>query len=293
MHDRDLGGEIGEEQRLLDRGIAAADHDHFLAAIEEAVAGGAGRHAEALELLLERQTEPARLRAGREDHGVGEIDVAGIAGQPERARGGVEIVDVVGDDPGADMLGLLLHLLHQPGPLDDVGEARIILDVGGDGELAAGLVALDQHRLQHGAGGIDGGRVAGRARPDNDNLGVGSLAHGSSREFSGWQVLRRALSREPRPVAVPNLCICWSHARFATRHAAVLPGISNANRFREPRPRNFISRPPRMRLKSGKAASRPGFRPGQAFSASCPGGPPIHAGPARCHRLENPVGTPE
>ena len=45
----DLGGEVGQEQRLLDRGVAAADHHHLLAAIEEAVAGGAGRDAEALE----------------------------------------------------------------------------------------------------------------------------------------------------------------------------------------------------------------------------------------------------
>ena len=44
--------------------------------------------------------------------------------------------------PGADMLGLLLHLLHQPRALDHVGEARIVLDIGGDGELAAGLQPL-------------------------------------------------------------------------------------------------------------------------------------------------------
>ena len=90
MHDRDLGGEVGEEQRFLDRGVAAADHQHLLAAIEEAVAGGAGRDAVALELLLGRQIEPARLRAGREDHGVGDVDVAGIAVEPERPLRQVE-----------------------------------------------------------------------------------------------------------------------------------------------------------------------------------------------------------
>ena len=79
---------------------------------------------------------------------------------------------MVGDDLGADMLGLRPHLLHQPGALDHVGEARIVLDVGGDGQLAAGLDAGDQHRLQHGARGIDGGRVAGRAGADDDQLGV-------------------------------------------------------------------------------------------------------------------------
>ena len=53
----------------------------------------------------------------------------------------------------------------------------IVLDVGGDGELAARLDALDQDRLQHGARGIDGGGVAGGAGADDDDLGVGSFGH--------------------------------------------------------------------------------------------------------------------
>ena len=161
VHHRDLGGEIGEEQRFLDRGIAAADHHDFLVAIEEAVAGGAGRYAIALELLLGGQIEPARLCAGRHDQRVGDDHIAGVAFEPERALRQVGFVNVVVDDARADMLGLLLHLFHQPGALDDVGKARIVLDVGGDGELAAGLDALDQDRLQHGARGIDRGGVAG------------------------------------------------------------------------------------------------------------------------------------
>src|ERR1700756_4043389 len=63
MHQRDLAGEIGEKQRLLDRGIAAADHQHVFVAVEEAVAGGASGKAVAAESLLARQIEPARLRA--------------------------------------------------------------------------------------------------------------------------------------------------------------------------------------------------------------------------------------
>ena len=79
---------------------------------------------------------------------------------------------MVVDDLGADMLGLQPHLLHQPGALDHVGEARIVLDIGGDGHLAAGLDAGDEQRLQHGARGIDAGRVAGGAGADDDHLGV-------------------------------------------------------------------------------------------------------------------------
>ena len=49
VHDRDLGGEVGEVERFLDRGVAAADDHDLLVAEKEAVARGACRHAEALE----------------------------------------------------------------------------------------------------------------------------------------------------------------------------------------------------------------------------------------------------
>ena len=190
VHDRHLAGEVGQEQRFLDRGVAAADHEHLLAAIEEAVAGRAGRNAEALELLLGRKIEPARLRAGREHDGVGEIDVAAVAFDAERALLEVEPGDVVGDEPRADVLGLLLHLLHQPRALDHLGEARIVLDVGRDGELAAGLHAADQDRLQHRARRIDRRRASGRAGADDDQLGMGDFRHAES----SWAAER------PRPV---------------------------------------------------------------------------------------------
>jgi hypothetical protein len=75
------------------------------------------------------------------------------------------------------MGGLLLHLLHEPGSLDHVGEARIVLDVGGGGELAAGLNTLDHDRVEHGARRIDRRRIAGRSRADDHDLGVGGFAH--------------------------------------------------------------------------------------------------------------------
>jgi hypothetical protein len=51
MDQRDARGVIGEIDRLLDGGVAAADDADLLAAEEEAVAGGAGRDAEAAEAL--------------------------------------------------------------------------------------------------------------------------------------------------------------------------------------------------------------------------------------------------
>ena len=125
---------------------------------------------------------------------------------------------MVGDDPRADVLGLLLHLLHQPGALDDVGEARIVLDVGGDGELAAGLDALDQHRLQHGARGIDGGGVAGRAGADDDKLGVGRLGHAHPLVCGHDRVpgARRGDRRAGQPVR-PAQCKCFGRAMQDTQ----------------------------------------------------------------------------
>ena len=55
MNDRHLGGEAGEEDGFFHGGVAAADHDDFLAGEKEAVAGRAGGHAVADELLLMRQ----------------------------------------------------------------------------------------------------------------------------------------------------------------------------------------------------------------------------------------------
>ena len=74
MDQRHLVGEIGEEQRFLGRGIAAADHRDLLAAEEEAVAGGAGRNAEALEFAFAGQAQPVGAGAGGDDQRVGGVD---------------------------------------------------------------------------------------------------------------------------------------------------------------------------------------------------------------------------
>ena len=103
---------------------------------------------------------------------VGDVDVARVALAAERLPGEIHVGDQVVDDPGADMGRLRLHLLHQPWALDDVGETRIILDIGGDHELAAGLHAGHQDRRQVGARGIDRGGVASGSGADDQDLGV-------------------------------------------------------------------------------------------------------------------------
>ena len=174
MHDRDMAGQMRQIERLLDGRIATADHHHILAAIEEAVAGGAGGDAEPLEDLFARDAHPLGLGAGGNDQSIAGVDGSRIAGEAEGTRAQIRFDDYVVDDLGADMLGLLQHLLHQPGALDRIGEAGIVLDLGGDGELAALLQPGHQNRLEQGARGIDRGRIASRAGPDDQHRGVSS-----------------------------------------------------------------------------------------------------------------------
>ena len=79
--------------------------------------------------------------AGGNEQRIGEIDIARIPFESGRRCDELDGVDVVGDEARADMVGLGLHLLHEPRPLDHIGKARVVLDVGGDRELAAGLDA--------------------------------------------------------------------------------------------------------------------------------------------------------
>ena len=76
---------------------------------------------------------------------------------------------------GAEMLRLLLHVLHQVGAVDALRESREILHQGGERELSAGFVAADDQRLQIGARGVDGGRIAGAAGTDNDYVSHGQI----------------------------------------------------------------------------------------------------------------------
>ena len=177
VDEGDPAGVVGEVERLLHGGVAAADHRDLLAAEEEAIAGGTGRNAEAHEALLAFEAQPLRLCAGADDDGVADIEIAGIAGADEGAFAEVRGDHHVVDQPRAHSLRLARHLLHQPRPLDDVGEAWIVLDVGGDGELAAGLQALHHDRLQIGARRVDRCGIAGGAGADDQDLAAVRRRH--------------------------------------------------------------------------------------------------------------------
>src|SRR6185503_20016506 len=104
MDDRHLGRVIGEIERLLDRGIAAADDHHLAAAIEETVASGAGRDAEAAQRGFAGNAEPTRLRARADGQSIADIDVTRIADTGEGPLRQIGADDEIRNEPGPDML---------------------------------------------------------------------------------------------------------------------------------------------------------------------------------------------
>src|SRR5581483_10609248 len=64
VHEVDAGREFRQEERLIEGGVAAADDVDVLVAEERGVARGAGGDAAALVLLLGRDPEKPRARAG-------------------------------------------------------------------------------------------------------------------------------------------------------------------------------------------------------------------------------------
>ena len=178
VDEGDLRGVTGKIHRLLDRRVAAADDADRHVAEKEAVAGGAGRHPESLEPLLAFQSQPAGAGARGDDKGIGGIAVAGIAEQGERPARKIGRDDGVGVGGGADVLGLLLHLLHQPRSLDDLGEAGVVLDIGGDRHLTARLEALDHVGLETGARGVDRRGKPGGTGTEDQDFTVEVFAHG-------------------------------------------------------------------------------------------------------------------
>ena len=91
---------------------------------------------------------------------------------------------------GTEPLGLLLETLDQLGPGDCLGEARVVLDVGGNHQLPAwhprrvmgSRASGVQDRFQASARGVDGGGVAGRAGAEDGHL-VDGRRHGGACPF--------------------------------------------------------------------------------------------------------------
>ncbi|OMP13837.1 hypothetical protein COLO4_00848, partial [Corchorus olitorius] len=134
-------------QRLFHGRVATANHGDRLVAVEETVAGGAGRNALAHEGFFRRQAQVTGAGTSGDDQCVAGV-LAAVTLQGERLVGQVDGIDVVEDDFGFKTLGVLLHALHQGRAGQAVGVARPVVDFGGGGQLATGLHAGDQQRLE-------------------------------------------------------------------------------------------------------------------------------------------------
>ena len=79
---------------------------------------------------------------------------------------------------GLEALGLGPHDAHELGAHDALDEAGVVLDLGRQHELAAGLVtrrrrlALDDQRLELGPGRVEGGGQAGGPAAHDDDLAM-------------------------------------------------------------------------------------------------------------------------
>ena len=165
----DLAREAGDEGRLLHRRVAAADDDDDLVAEERGVAGRAVRDAAALQLQLGLEPELARARARGDDHGLGAVLVVADP-DAERPLREVDARDVVGEELGAEALGLATEVLHHRRAQHAVRVAGVVLDVARDHQLATPVEAFDHQRLEVCARGVQRGRVAGRAAADHDHV---------------------------------------------------------------------------------------------------------------------------
>lgn len=172
---------LGQEQRLL-RGAVPAAHHHQRLPPEDRhrpIAHRARAHPVLPVPVLALQAQPLRARARRDDDRVGRDRLLGVLGPGlERPLREIHALDGFADDGGAEALALSPRTLHQLRPGDARGEAQVVLDVRGGGELPAGGDAVGEEAFVHeggevGAGGVDGGAVGGGAGADDEEAGVG------------------------------------------------------------------------------------------------------------------------
>src|ERR1035437_7277506 len=175
MDQRDTGRKAGEKERLFEGRVAAADDRDVLTAKEEAVARGARGESVAQVLLFTGNVQHERTSTRRENDRVGGDAGVSVASQPRTKGpdGGVEFVHFFDTQISAKARGLLAHLYHEFWSGDGLGKPRVVLDVGGEHDLAAGLIAgqrgfaLNDDRIQSRAGDENGGREPGGTRANN------------------------------------------------------------------------------------------------------------------------------
>ncbi len=171
-----LLGDVCQIECLFHSGVAAADHGHFLVAIEEAVTGGAGGDAAALEGLFGRQAQVLGGGAGRDDQRITGV-FAVVALEAERTLGQLYTIDVIEQDAGIELLRMLFHALHQGRTGQTLGVTGPVLHFGGGSQLTALLHAGDEQRIEVGTGGVDSRGVTSRAGAQDQQFAMSDLAH--------------------------------------------------------------------------------------------------------------------
>ena len=205
MNDGGLVDEPGQEGRFLHRSVAAANHDRVLVLEERAVAGGARAHAITHQALFGFDSEQLGCRTGRDDDGLG-LDHLVVRDQLERALAEAHLGHRAAHEAGAEARHLAPEHVHHFGALDAVLEAGIVLDLGGDSELAAGLVPFDQQRTEIGAGSVERRGQSGRTGSENYDL-IDFVRH-MNRLRSGFEMFGRTENQEfivyPRAVNISS-----------------------------------------------------------------------------------------
>jgi hypothetical protein len=153
---------------------------------ERAVAHRAGADAALPELAVAGARDVHALGGGAggdDDHLGGALLRVGL--EAERALAEVHRLHRLGVDDGAEAHRLRAEAVGQLGAHDALGEAREVLHVRGGGELATGRhpsghEALEQHRLELGAGAVDRGGVGGGAAANDDDGAGDGVGHGGA-----------------------------------------------------------------------------------------------------------------
>src|ERR1700722_12984935 len=137
--------ELGQEGGFFHGRVPAAHHDDIFSAKKESVAGRTGGYAVSQKMLLGLDAQHASRRARRYDQRFGLVRFVS-GGNCKRTF--AQICGGNGTRPkfGAKTLSLLSSILNQFGTENSIRKSGKVLDHGGQRELSARLVAVQNNR---------------------------------------------------------------------------------------------------------------------------------------------------
>ena len=170
-------GDAAQDQGVGGGGVAAPHHDHRLAFVPHAVAGGAVGYAPAGEGGLIGKAQRSGIGPRGQHHSFGEkCPLAGL--QNLGGRGEVHALHLGVLCLCAEALRLPLHLLAQGEAVDPLLKAGVVVDLLGQGHLPAGGELLQHQGVQPGPGGVEGRSIAAGPSAHHDHLKNMGIAHG-------------------------------------------------------------------------------------------------------------------